>query len=144
MQVATAPLQLPASHDAEFVALLDGFRPSGGLARAEDLLAQLSNRPTGAELQLARWIAHGNAVSIRWSHSHWLPLFQFRWPELCLQPAMDQVLAELRPVLTSWELAQWFCAPNAWLNNRVPADLAADHPVEVLNAARGDRFILAS
>ena len=144
MPVATAPLRLPASHDAEFVALLNGFRPSGGLARAEDLLARLGFQPSGAELQLARWIAHGNAVSIRWSHSHWLPLFQFKWPELCLRPVLDQVLAELRPVLTSWELAQWFCAPNAWLNDRVPADLAAVHPAEVLNAARGDRFIFAS
>ena len=127
--------------DEQFVAMLNAYRGSGGLARKESLLA-LSSRSSGLDTEtLANWIAAREVIGFKWQSRTWLPMFQFNRVNMTRPPALQQVLAELIPVYDPWELANWFAQPNAWLADRAPADVLEHDPSAVLQAARADRFI---
>lgn len=134
---------LPQSEaNRQFIALLDGYRDSGGLARTHELLALAKRRGGPAAATLANWVAERDVISFEWQSQIWLPLFQFARPDLRPPPELARVLAELTPVCDPWELAAWFVQPNPWLANRTPLDaLASDLPA-VLDAARAERFVV--
>lgn len=128
--------------DAQFVELLNGYRHSGGLARSVDVGALLRQRGSADVATMARWIVGRQVVSFEWQAETWLPLFQLG--ELDMQPhaAVGLTIVELGAVMPPWQLAQWFARPNSALAGRRPADvLAADAPA-VVQAARGDRWLL--
>jgi len=134
------PLQ-EERQNLQFIALLDSYRDSGGLARASEVVALL-NRRNGTNLPtLANWIAGGEVMSLEWQSQTWLPLFQFNRLDMTPQPGLAPVLVELAPVLDAWELASWFAQPNAWLADRTPAAMIVLDLLAVLNASRADRFI---
>ena len=128
--------------DQQFMAMLDGYRDSGGLARTHEVLA-LSKRcgdPDAATL--ADWVAQREVISFEWQSQTWLPLFQFTRPDLRPLPALARVLAELTSVCDPWELAAWLVQPNPWLANRTPVDALAANLPAVLDAARAERFVV--
>ncbi len=126
--------------DMQFIALLDGFRPSGGLVRAQEVL-ELFLRRGGPDLAtLARWMARCEVLCLEWNGQSWLPMFQFDRVAMVPRPQLEPVLAELNPVFSPWALAAWCAQPNPWLDGERPADVLVSHAPEVLNAARADRF----
>lgn len=127
--------------DDQFVAMLNAYRGSGGLAREENLLALSSRRCRLDADTLANCIAERQVIGFEWQSRTWLPIFQFNLFDMTRPPALGQVLAELIPVYDPWELANWFAQPNPWLADRVPADALELDPSAVLQAARADRFI---
>lgn len=127
--------------DHQFVALLNSYRDSGGLARAPEVVALL-NRRGGTDLPtLASWIVEREVICLEWQSQAWLPWFQFNRLDMTPQPGLGLVLAELSPVFDTWELASWFAQPNAWLGDRTPVDMLGLDLQAVLNASRADRFI---
>jgi hypothetical protein len=139
------PAQWPQECDADgqFIAMLVSYRSSGGLARAQEVLA-LFKRHCGSDLAtLARWIVKRKVVGFEWQSDLWLPLFQFNRIDMTPQPGLDPVLAELTSVYDAWELANWFAQANAWLADHTPAETLVLDPTAVLHAARADRFIVA-
>lgn len=127
--------------DDQFIAMLNGYRGSGGLAREETLLT-LYNRRCGLDAAtLSNWIATREVIGFEWESRTWLPVFQFNQVDMMRSSALGPVLAELVPVYDSWELASWFAQPNSWLADRVPVDALEHDPSAVLQAARADRFI---
>ena len=130
-----------ACTDDQFVAMLNAYRGSGGLARDGELVA-LSRHRSGPDADtLAKWIAEREVIGFEWQSRTWLPVFQFNLFDMTRPPALEQVLAELNPVYDSWELANWFAQPNPWLADRVPAETLELDPFSVLQAARASRFI---
>ena len=126
--------------DHQFIAMLDSYRSSGGLARAQEVLALLK-RHCGSDLStLARWIVKGNVISFEWQSEVWLPLFQFNRIDMTPQTGLGQVLAELSSIYDAWELANWFSQPNPWLADRTPAETLAGDAIAVLHAARAERL----
>lgn len=131
------------SADDQFIAMLGSYRCSGGLARAQEVLA-LFKRRCGSDLAtLARWIVKGKVISFEWQSELWLPLFQFNRIDMTPQAGLGQVLAELTSVYDAWGLANWFSQPNPWLAERTPAETLLLDATSVLHAARSDRFIAA-
>jgi hypothetical protein len=127
--------------DLQFIALLDSYRPSGGLARAQEAL-ELFTRRCGPDLAtVARWMAQREVLCLDWHAQSWMPMFQFNWVDMAPLPQLAPVLAELNPVYSPWALAAWFAQPNAWLDGQRPAEVLASNPEGVLNAARADRFM---
>ncbi len=123
-------------NDRQFIEALDAYRPSGGLAPAEELLSSFRRR-CGHELAtLARWIVARQVLSFTWQARTWLPLFQFNADDLTPQRELLPVLAELNAVFDDWEAAQWFAAPNAWLAGHAPVAMVATDLPAVLRAAR--------
>lgn len=130
----------PACADEDFVALLQAYRCSGGLARGDEVAALLERRNKLCIAVLARWIVERSVISFEWQAQTWLPWFQFARPDPVPEPALAAVLAELAAVFDGWELACWFVRPNSALAGRTPVQARATDPAAVLQAARADRF----
>jgi hypothetical protein len=122
----------------QFVSLLNAFRPSGGLARAEEVAARFKRQGFSDVSPLAGWIIKRQAISVEWQSKIWLPLFQFNPQGMSLRTGLSRVLAELVTNYDDWELAAWFAQPNRWLADALPADALAAVPAQVLRAAHAE------
>lgn len=128
--------------DGWFVDMLDAYRGSGGLVRADEIVALFDLRGGPGVAALGRWMAEGRIIGFAWASDTWLPLFQFDRADMRPKGGLQRPLAELAPVCDAWELADWFARPNAWLAERAPVGLLDSHPDAVLQAARADRFVV--
>jgi hypothetical protein len=125
--------------DSQFVALLDAFRHSGGLARTPEVAARFKNRANCSICPLAGWLVNRQVICIEWQGTLWLPLFQFDEPGLTLKAGLAGALAELIKYHDDWAVASWFAQPNPWLDHGTPADSLATKAPLVLTAARWQR-----
>jgi hypothetical protein len=130
------PCAQAAGSDQQFIALLDAYRDSGGLARAPEVV-QLFKRRCGCDITpLASWIANRKVICFEWQSESWLPLFQFNPLDMTLKAGLSLILAELKPNRDTWQVAHWFAQPNSRLGHRSPADRLGGDPAAVLDAAR--------
>jgi hypothetical protein len=126
--------------DHAFIGMLELYRSSGGLARAQEVFALFKSRSDLGAATLERWIERRAVLSLQWHAEVWLPLFQFERQCMTIKPTLEPVFAALNPVLQPWELASWCAQPHRWLDGDSPANaLDADGP-RVLRAACADRF----
>ncbi|OIQ70246.1 hypothetical protein GALL_481410 [mine drainage metagenome] len=123
-----------------FVDLLNAYRRSGGLARAQEVAARFKRQGINDISPLASWLVKREVISIEWQSKIWLPLFQFQPVGMSLRPGLSPVLAELVAVYNDWDVATWFTRPNPWLADALPADSLAVGAAQVLDAARAERF----
>jgi hypothetical protein len=130
---------LRANH--QFIAMLDAFRRSGGLAQAYEVVALFLARGDADISSLAQRILQRKVISIEWQSKIWLPLFQFNRDDMTPQPGLAPVLTELNPVYPAWDMAHWFSRPHPWLDGHTPADTLRTDATAVLNAAHFDRLI---
>lgn len=135
-------VHVPPMRDAAFIALLDAYRPTGGLLRGDDLADLLIARDSGDHATLARSIVAGEILSFDWNRTIWVPAFQLDPDSLTAGSATRRVLAELSGAFDGWSAAQWFVAPNAWLRECTPLELLETRLDAVLDAARADHFIV--
>ena len=127
----------------EFLALNAVYRPTGGLARREDLARLLDDHRFGDFISLAALLDSGEIFGFEFRRNFWVPMFQFELRDLSSKPGARQVREELAAAFDGWPLAAWFAGTNAWLNSRRPVDLFDSDLPAVLDAARADRFIAA-
>ncbi len=110
-------------NDHQFVAMLDAYRDSGGLAACPELLS-LCRRRCGADLTtLARWIVERAVVCFEWQSQTWFPLFQFRAADFAPSVRLRPLLKELSSTCNACEVAHWFVIPNLRLGGRIPVSL---------------------
>lgn len=69
-------------------------------------------------------------------------MFQFDLSTMTPRSSVTSVLRELIPALSDWEICLWFVAPNAWLDDASPLDAITLNALAVLDAARGERYLL--
>jgi hypothetical protein len=122
--------------------MLESYRSSGGLARAQEVFTLFKHRSDLGVATLARWIARRNVLSLEWHADMWLPLFQFERDCMAIKPSLEPVFAALNPVLTPWELAYWCAQPHRWLDGDSPANTLDTDAPRVLRAACVDRMAL--
>lgn len=135
--------QLPErAVDDQFMAMLDAYRSSGGLARGQEVKAMLKRGGGPVVAALAGWIASRELICFEWQAQTWLPLFQFNRPDLTPDRRLRPVFAELSRIYDHWDVATWFTVPNPWLAQRAPVDALLGDPGTVLDAARAERFAL--
>jgi len=123
--------------DAHFIALLNAYRASGGLADGAEIAAR---QPVTGLSALARAITSRRVVSFDWAGQRWLPVFQFEPGDLAVRPPVGVLIDELSDVLDDWELADWFVEPNAWLRGAPPLQLVGTDFARVHDTARALRF----
>lgn len=142
---AAGPSQCTSqSHrDHQFVAMLNGYRASGGLCRSEEIRRMVQCRDEVPGAMLLRWMINRKVICFEWLSQTWFPWFQFQNSEMRPLPELTRVFAELTPFLDAWELANWFIQPNPWLEDRTPVDALQVNPSAILQAARADRFVAA-
>lgn len=79
------------------------------------------------------WKAAGRVFSVTSGDIEQFPLFQFAHGQPIA--AMGDILA-LFTGLSEWQIALWFFAPNAWLDDAAPMDVLQRDPEAVIAAAR--------
>lgn len=125
------------------MAMLDAYRSSGGLARAQEVLAMFKRGGGPGVAALARWIASRELICFEWQAQTWLPVFQLNRRDLTPDRRLRPVFAELTRIYDHWDVATWFSLPNPWLAQRAPVDSLWGDPGAVLDAARAERFALS-
>lgn len=118
------------------------FRASGGFVSADELVMLLMRSMEQPISQLAHWIVDRDVISFQWQSRTVLPLFQFDLSTLTPRACVTCVIRELIPALSDWDTCLWFVAPNAWLANASPLEAIWRDTPAVLDAARGERFLL--
>ncbi len=132
---------LDCSANHQFIAMLNSYQTTGGIARIEEVVELFKRREGPSIKVLAAWIERRQVICFKWRLDIWLPWFQFHCIDLVPHPQLSPIFAELTSVFDAWEMANWFARHNAWLGGRTPVGtLVTDLPA-VLNAARADRFI---
>lgn len=130
--------------DCLFMDMLDAYRCSGGLARAQEIFTIYKSQNGADVATLARWIVKREVISFDWQSKVWLPLFQFNRVRMAPHAGLQPVLAILNPVFTPWETALWFTHPNPWLDGCTPANSLETGAQSVLHAANADCLIAAA
>ena len=125
----------------DFEAMLTAYLWSGGIARHQEVTTRLQEDGNGGPSSLGKLIDSHAVFAFDFRGSLWLPMFQFKQPEMYVKPQARKVLYELAGVFDGWSLAAWYLQQNSWLEDRRPIDMLDKHPAAVLIAARGDRFI---
>ena len=124
------------SSGRDFIALLEAFRATGGLAPGEIVSRLLEERQAGDAVSLAKLIHAGQALGFEWRASLWLPMFQFDADSLMLKPGPQRVRRELPSSWSGRTLVFWFAAANARLDGRSPVDMLDWDLDAVLQAAQ--------
>jgi hypothetical protein len=124
--------------ESGFAAMLGAFKPSGGIARGDDVASLLEQRGRGDFVTLARLIVSAQLLGFEWQHTFWIPMFQLDAGEYSIKPGPRQVMAELGG-RDGWTRARWFASPNSWLHGGTPVDLLDSRLPDVLSAARSER-----
>lgn len=127
--------------DRQFVAMLDAYRRSGGLARADEVLAMFRRCHGPDTSMLARWIVAREVICFEWQSQSWLPIFQFERLHCNPESSLRSIFIELTCVYNQWDMAVWFARPNQWLGDRSPVDAWPIDLPAVVEAARADRFV---
>jgi hypothetical protein len=126
----------------DHAALIEAYRPTGGIACADDLARLLEYLDRGDFISLARHIAARTVFGFTWRERLWIPMFQFELRDMSVQRSSQAVLAELSAAFDGWSLACWFAEPNPGLGGQRPVDRLHDDCAAVCAAARADRFAL--
>lgn len=121
--------------DQQFMAMLDAFRPSGGLACGPEVFALFARRRGADAGTLAGWIVNRKVICFEWQCRMWLPLFQFQLQNMTPEAGLREVLEVLRFDHSPWEMAQWFSRPHPWLADQMLCDALGHDPAGVRNAA---------
>ena len=126
--------------DQQFIGMLQSYRCSGGLARAQEVFEMFKARKACDVAQLARWILERHVVSFDWQSKIWIPLFQFDRSTMALVPGLPPILATLNPIFDAWEIAHWFSLPNRGLGDCAPADTVSVDAMAVFDVAEKCAF----
>ncbi|MBC7665447.1 MAG: hypothetical protein H7276_16940, partial [Caulobacter sp.] len=127
-------LDQPSSR--RFIALLEAYRATGGMAPGNFLCQSLQQHQRGELGQLARLIGDRRLFVHDWRGDSWIPMFQFDADDLCCKPGPALVRAELAGLDSGWAVASWFARPNAQLEGRMPVDIVDLDLEAVVDAAR--------
>lgn len=126
--------------DARFIALLNGFRSSGGIAAMRELRRR-ARWTLGTRPSFEQWQSEARILAIEWNGESWFPLLQFQRISMNPEPVMQCVLAEFHGILGAWDVAAWLITPTVWLEGMTPASLVRADPAGVIRAARAERFL---
>ncbi len=130
--------------DCMFMGMLDSYRCSGGLARAQEVFTIYRLQNGSDVATLARWIVKREVISFDWQSKVWLPLFQFNRVHMAPHAGLQPVLDILNTVFSPWEIALWFTQGNTWLEGCTPANSLESRAHAVLHAANADCLIAAA
>lgn len=136
-----SPAQWPAGptgspSSSGFVDLLQAYRATGGIAPGDVLGRLFEEHHVGNFVSLARLLANGQVFALTWSHSLWIPMFQFHLGDLSIKTKAQIARAKLPSTTDGWGFGAWFAGPNEHLDGQRPVDLLDSQLLAVMDAAR--------
>ncbi len=139
--MAMRPFRQARTRDQQFIAMLEAFRSTGGIARADEISHRFRRFSGPDPATLRDWIDSRTVLCFDWNDASWMPWFQFNRHTLQPHPQLAPLLAELATVFDPWETASWFTQPSPWIGGKAPIDRLLQDLPGVLDAARADRFV---
>ncbi len=127
--------------DERVSTLILSFRSTGGLMTADEVANVMRSRRNQPLSLLAKRIVERKVVCFAWRSTILIPVFQVDFEKMEILRSVEDVLAELAVPFDDWTIAEWFSAPNCWIQDRAPCRAVIDDPRGVLQAARADRYI---
>jgi hypothetical protein len=141
-RIRTAPDGFQCLADRQIELMNVAFRDHGGILSGDAVAERLRPMFSQPISMLARWIVARSVVSLAWQGHTMIPMFQFQPCDLSIRSSFSRVLDELKDTFDNWELGLWFATPNTWLDDRAPVDCLDENWIDVVQAARADRFIV--
>jgi hypothetical protein len=112
----------------------------GGLLNAREVADLLASRAKNRAASANQLKDQGKALCVRLHGRDGFPLFQFDPTGQRCYPEMAQVIAALAPAYQpGWQLALWFIAANAWLDDATPLERWATDRTAVVRAAQAEQ-----
>ncbi|MBA4215967.1 MAG: hypothetical protein V3V71_09530 [Roseateles sp.] len=137
-QTPEEPFARQFQADLDFVAMLKGLRPSGGLMRFSELAGWLDRRQPGASRQLSQWSTRQDLCELHWRGQLWVPVCQF-------DPATGRLRADLSRVMRALRLNPgcvafllWLARPQPRYDRLTAAELLVSRPQDFERAAQAD------
>lgn len=124
--------------DVDFIAILKGLRPSGGLLRFCELAGWLDRRQPGASRQLSQWHTRQDLCELHWRGQLWAPACQFDSATGRLRADLTRIMRrlQLNPSCASFLL--WLAGPQPRYDNLTAAELLVSRPLDFEHAAQAD------
>ena len=112
----------------------------GGLLSARDVADLLGSRAKNRASSANQLKDQGKALCVRLHGRDGFPLFQFDPISQRCAPEMAQVISALEPAYQpGWQMALWFIAANAWLDEQTPLERWASDRSAVVHAAEAEQ-----
>lgn len=100
---------------------------------ASEVADQAGNTAKNRSAIASRWTDEKKIFWIRFQNKTLYPGFQFKDGEPI--PAIAEILKDMPPAFTGWDLAFFFTTPNAYLDGKLPLDLLKLNPKKVIPIA---------
>jgi hypothetical protein len=124
--------------DLDFIAMLKGFRPSGGLMRFSEVGPWLERHQPGASRLLGRWQTRFELCELHWRGQLWVPACQFDRDSGRLRADLGRVARRLGLSPSDTPFLLWLIRPQPAHGHLSPAELLATRPDDFERAAQAD------
>jgi len=141
MDARLSAMSTAMPQDRLFIALMAAYRPHRGISRLHWLSGGGRVRVDGQDTDVEALVSERQMLAFPWYDEVWIPMFQFDGSGPAVSEGPRRVVAEWGGALDGWALAHWFVRPNSWLGQHRPIELIDSGLLDVLEAARADRFI---
>ena len=131
-----------ADSHIEFTAMEVAYARHGGMLPANEVIERMRGQCEQPISVLAKWIVAGAMITVDWRFDILIPIFQIDPHLRGLRPGCREIVAELRHVMSDWEIARWFATSDPRLGGLAPIDMLAASWRDVFQAARATRSIL--
>lgn len=103
-----------------------------GLSAAE-VADETGNTAKNRSAIASRWTSEKRIFGVRFQNQTLYPAFQFKDGEPI--PAIADILKEMPPSFTGWDLAFFLTSPNSYLDGKLPVELLKSKPEHVVSLA---------
>ncbi len=124
---------LPEGLDRESRAWREHFISQYKGLSASQVADEAGNTAKNRSAIASRWTSEKKIFGVRFQNQTLYPEFQFKDGEPI--PAIADILKEMPPSFTGWDLAFFLTSPNSYLDGKLPVDLLKSKPERVVTLA---------
>jgi hypothetical protein len=100
---------------------------------ASEVADETGNTAKNRSAIASRWTSEKKIFGVRFQNQTLYPAFQFKDGEPI--PAIADILKEMPPLFTGWDLAFFLTSPNSYLDGNLPLELLKSKPERVVSLA---------
>jgi hypothetical protein len=134
--IENEPVEKGHSHeetDRESRTWREQFIERYGARSAPQVADEAGNTAKNRSAIASRWTDEKKIFGVRFQNRTLYPRFQFKDGEPI--PAIAEILKEMPPSFTGWDLAFFFTSPNTYLDGKLPVELLKSKPERVVSLA---------
>jgi hypothetical protein len=119
--------------DRESLAWREHFISHYKALSASEVADETGNTAKNRSAIASRWTSEKKIFGVRFQNQTFYPTFQFKDGEPV--PTIADILKEMPPSFTGWDLAFFLTSPNSYLDGKLPLELLKSNPERVVSLA---------